>query len=84
MCATASDTLHVVSHKRETIVTNPANGFKVYKRWGVFPSENTPVRKIVLHVRFGCPDSLRCADWDYKDHITLRRKGGVNGGFAGL
>ncbi|MGV3658434.1 MAG: hypothetical protein ACO1NX_10775 [Chitinophagaceae bacterium] len=27
---------------------------------------------------FGCPDSLRCADWDYKDHITLRRTGGVN------
>ena len=78
-CATASDTLHVVTHNRETVVTDPAKGFKVYKRWGVFPSENTPVRKIVLHVRFGCPDSLRCADWDYKDHIILRRKGGVAG-----
>lgn len=77
--AHASDTLHVVTHRRETIVTDPAKGFRLYKRWGIFPSSNAPVRKIVLHVRFGCPDSLRCADWDYKDQITLRRKGGVNG-----
>lgn len=76
--ANATDTLHVVTHNRETVVTDPAKGFKVYKRWGVFPPANTPIRKIVLHVRFGCPDSLRCADWDYKDQISLRRKGGVN------
>jgi len=77
--AKASDTLHVVTHNRITVVTDPSKGFNPYKRWAVFPSENTPVRKMILHVRFGCPDSLRCADWDYKDHITLRRKGGVYG-----
>ncbi|GAA4750012.1 peptide-N-glycosidase F-related protein [Flavisolibacter ginsenosidimutans] len=77
--AKASDTLHVVTHNRVTVVTDPSKGFNAYKRWGIFPSPNTPIRKIILHVRFGCPDSLRCADWDYKDHITLRRKGGVNG-----
>lgn len=77
--ARASDTLHVVTHNRETVVTDPAKGFNEYKRWGVFPAAGTPIRKIVLHVRFGCPDNLRCADWDYKDHITLRRKGGVAG-----
>ena len=79
LSANAADTLHVITHNRETVVTDPAKGFNTYKRWGVFPSPNTPIRKMILRVRFGCPDSLRCADWDYKDHITLRRKGGVNG-----
>ena len=81
VCASAgaSDTLHVVTHNKETVVTDPSKGINLYKRWGVFPSGNIPIRKIMLHVRFACPDSLRCADWDYKDHITLRRKGGVNG-----
>ena len=75
----ASDTTRVTTHNGITMVTDPAKGFKLYKAWGVFPAVHTPIRKITLHVRFGCPDSLRCADWDYKDHITLRRKGGVNG-----
>lgn len=73
------DTLHVITHNKQTIVTDPSKGFHLYKAWGVFPKENIPVRKIVLHVTFACPDGMRCADWDYNDHITLRRKGGVNG-----
>jgi hypothetical protein len=76
--SSASDTLRVTTHNGMTIVTDPSKGFNLYKSWGVFPAANVPVRKITLHVKFGCPDSLRCADWDYKDHITLRRKGGVN------
>ncbi|WP_423148572.1 peptide-N-glycosidase F-related protein [Rubrolithibacter danxiaensis] len=75
----AADTLHVVTHNKLTIVTDPAKGFKIYKAWGKFPSANVPIRKIKLKVRLGCPDSMRCADWDYKDHITIRRKGGING-----
>lgn len=75
----ASDTLHVITHSRETIVTDPSKGFNEYKRWGVFPSSTTPVRKIVLHVKFACPDSMRCADWDYLDFISIKRIGGVNG-----
>ncbi|MEO6916829.1 MAG: peptide-N-glycosidase F-related protein [Chitinophagaceae bacterium] len=79
VCSHAADTLHVITHNRETIVTDPAHGFNEYKRWGVFPSAATPVRKIMLKVRLACPDSMRCADWDYKDHITIRRKGGAHG-----
>lgn len=75
----ASDTLHVITHSKETIVTDPSKGFNKYKRWGVFPSSKTPVRKIVLHVKFACPDSVRCADWDYLDFISIKRIGGVNG-----
>lgn len=75
----ASDTLHVITHNRETIVTDPSKGFNEYKRWGVFPSSKIPVRKIILHVNFACPDSMRCADWDYLDFISIKRTGGVNG-----
>lgn len=75
----ASDTLHVITHNKETIVTNPSKGFNEYKRWGVFPSVQTPIRKIVLHVKFACPDTMRCADWDYLDFISIKRLGGVNG-----
>lgn len=77
--AFASDTLHVITHNRETMVTDPAKGFNEYCRWGVFPSAGTPIRKIVLHVKFACPDTMRCADWDYLDFISIKRKGGVNG-----
>jgi hypothetical protein len=77
--AGAADTLHVITHNKETIVTNPSNGFNEYKRWGVFPSANTPIRKIILHVKFACPDTMRCADWDYLDFISIKRVGGVKG-----
>ncbi len=73
------ETLHVITHNKETVVTNPATGEKSYRRWGVFPAANVPVRKIIMHVKFGCPDTMRCADWDYLDRITIRRKGGVKG-----
>ena len=75
----AQETTHVITHNREMVVTDPSVGEKSYRRWGVFPSENIPVRKIVMHVNFGCPDTMRCADWDYSDRISIRRKGGVNG-----
>lgn len=74
-----SDTLHVITHNRETVVTNPSVGENFYKRWGVFPSANMPIRKVTMYVKFACPDTMRCADWDYSDRITIRRTGGVKG-----
>lgn len=71
--------VNVVTHNKLTVVTDPSKGENKYKAWGVFPSAGEPIRQIKLKVTFGCPDSLRCADWDYKDHITIRRKGGVAG-----
>lgn len=79
LAARAADTVHVITHNRQTVVTDPAKGFKLYKAWGRFPSAKEPIRQIKLHLRFACPDSMRCADWDYKDHITIRRAGGVQG-----
>ena len=70
---------HVITHNRTLIVTNPAKGVNPYPKWGVFPNEKFPLRKIVMSVTLGSPDSLPTAHWDYLDKITLRRKGGVNG-----
>lgn len=69
----------VLSHDKITVVTDPSTGNKHYPQWVLFPGKKFPVRRIILKVTFGCPDSMRCADWDYLDHITIRRAGGVNG-----
>lgn len=62
-----------------TVVTDPVRGSKSYCAWGEFPSAKTPIRKIVMHVTLGSPVGMRCADWDYSDRISIRRKGGVKG-----
>lgn len=79
ICSKATDTLHVITHNKLTVVTDPSKGENHYTQWGVFPSVKTSVRKIVLHVRFTCPDSMRCADWDYLDFISIRKVGGSGG-----
>lgn len=77
--AQSADTVRVVTHKAATIVTDPAQGFKLYKAWGEFPAATEPIRQIKLKLKLACPNEFRCADWDYKDHITIRRTGGVGG-----
>jgi len=77
--ANSGDTIHVITHNKATVVTDPSKGNKDYIRWGVFPRQGDPVRKIILHVNFACPDTMRCADWDYSDRISILRQGGVNG-----
>lgn len=75
----SADTLRIVSHDGITVVTDPSKGFNPYKSWVRFPSAKEPIRKIIMTVGFACPDTMRCADWDYKDHITIRRTGGIAG-----
>ena len=70
---------HVITHNRTTVVCDAGAGVKKFANWGVFPSVNAPVRKMMMHVTLGSPDSILTAHWDYLDHITIRRKGGVNG-----
>lgn len=77
--ATPIDTVKVKPFDRQTVVTNPAEGQNAYMKWGIFPERKRPIRKIIMKVTMGCPDSMRCADWDYMDRISLRRTGGVNG-----
>lgn len=70
---------HVITHNRATVVCNPGTGTKSYINWGVFPAANFPVRKITMNVTLGSPDSILTAHWDYLDHISIRRQGGVHG-----
>lgn len=80
MDATAQKTAiqTITTHDKITVVTDPSKGINTYLGWGKFPATNTPIRKIRMVVKFGCPDTLRCADWDYMDQILIRRKGGQN------
>lgn len=68
---------HVITHNRSTIVCDPSKGSKPFPKWAVFPAKDFSVRKIMMKVTLGSPDSLMTAHWDYLDHITLRRVGGV-------
>ena len=70
---------HVVTHNRNTVVCNASKGSEPYARWGAFPTPGYPIRKIMMNVTLGSPDSLLTAHWDYLDHIFLRRQGGANG-----
>ncbi|WP_186757446.1 peptide-N-glycosidase F-related protein [Echinicola salinicaeni] len=74
-----TDTLEIVSHDEITVVTDPSKGEKNYTHWAVFPDKDEAIRKIIMKVKFACPDNMRCADWDYLDHITIKRIGGENG-----
>ncbi|MBD0836786.1 peptide-N-glycosidase F-related protein [Aestuariibaculum suncheonense] len=65
---------HVISHNGETIVTDPSKGSNSYKRIAVFPKASEAIRSIILNLKFECPDKMRCADWDYVDHIKARQK----------
>jgi len=77
--AIPADTIHVITHHKTTVVTDPSKGNKDYIRWGVFSKPTEPVRKIIMHVDFACPDTMRCADWDYSDRISILRQGGIHG-----
>jgi len=79
LVAQTPEKTNVISHNRMTIVTNPSKGENPYPAWGVFPSKENPVRKILMHLTLGTPDSISTAHWDYKDHITVRRAGGKTG-----
>jgi hypothetical protein len=70
---------NVVTHNRATVVTNPKTGENFYPKWGVFPAADVSVRKIVLHLTLGSPDSMKTAHWDYCDNVIIRRLGGKNG-----
>ncbi len=70
---------HVITHNRTTITTDPSRGTNSYHAWGVFPKKDTPIRKILMHVTLGTPDSLSTAHWDYCDHIRIRKAGSETG-----
>lgn len=74
----AQDTLLVRAHQRATIVTDPAAGVRAYPLKLRFPSARTAVRKALLTLTLACPTGLRCADWDYLDHVLVRPLSGTD------
>ncbi|HEU4717122.1 MAG TPA: peptide-N-glycosidase F-related protein, partial [Bacteroidia bacterium] len=78
LSANPGDTLHVITHNNETVVTNPNTGWNQYANWGVFPSAAVNYRKVLVKMSYKCPSGYACGEWDYIDQIMLRRKGGVD------
>ncbi len=71
--------LHVVTHNRTTVITDPSKGVNSYSGWGKFPSATESVRSVKLLLTLGSPDSMPTAHWDYCDVISIRRQGGQQG-----
>lgn len=67
----AQDTIRVRAFDRATIATDPAAGVRSYPVRIDLPAREVPVRKVLLSLTFGCPDGMRCADWDYLDHVLV-------------
>lgn len=74
----SADTLHVISHKRATIHTDPKTGLLDFPALVKFPSPQISIRRVVLKLTLGSPDSMKTAHWDYCDYVLLRTKGGQN------
>lgn len=74
-----SQTTKVTTHNKVTIVTDPSQGEKSFKSWGVFPDKSKPVRRIKMNVTLAYPEDRPIAHWDYMDRIKILRKGGVKG-----
>lgn len=76
LCSTsfvlAQDSLRVHAHQRATVVTDPSRGERSYPVRVALPDRARPIRKALLTLTLGCPDGMRCADWDYLDHILMR------------
>ncbi|HKK20843.1 MAG TPA: peptide-N-glycosidase F-related protein, partial [candidate division Zixibacteria bacterium] len=75
----AGETVHVKSHDKVKVVTDPSKGYNSYPAWAVFPSDSTQYRKVTLYVTYACPDTQHCGEWDYIDNVLLRRTGGESG-----
>ncbi|RKD92892.1 peptide-N-glycosidase F-related protein [Mangrovibacterium diazotrophicum] len=76
--AVQAETKVVTSHPNVTITCDPS-GENHFARWAVFPDKKVPVRRVFMELTLGYPDSLNIAHWDYLDHITIRRVGGIKG-----
>ncbi|MFN8308356.1 MAG: peptide-N-glycosidase F-related protein [Chitinophagales bacterium] len=72
------DTIHVISHNKQLIQTDPGIGHTEYAHWAQFPPASVNYRKAKVIMTFGCPPGMHCGEWDYLNYVWLRRKGSVN------
>ncbi|WP_167617385.1 peptide-N-glycosidase F-related protein [Maribellus sediminis] len=69
----------VVTHNELLINTDPSQGVKSFVEWGVFPSPDKEVRRVVMNLTLAYPKDRKIAHWDYMDRVKILRQGGVNG-----
>ncbi len=77
--AAPGDTTKVHVFQDQVIITNPGTGSNKYHHWGEFPNPTVTYNKVLMYLTFQCPDNMPCAEWDYLDPISIRRRNGVNG-----
>ncbi|MFN8276795.1 MAG: peptide-N-glycosidase F-related protein [Chitinophagales bacterium] len=77
LIAANGDTIHIISHNKQLIQTNPAIGHTEYASWVQFPPASVNYRKVKVTMTYGCPSGMHCGEWDYLNYVWLRRKGGV-------
>ncbi len=69
----ASDTTKITTHNKVVIKTNPSVGVTEYPSATLFPGDTTQYRKAYLYMEFGCAPGLKCGEWDYGNHIYLKK-----------
>lgn len=76
--AADGDIVHVVSHDKTLVQTDPSTGSNSYAKWTQFPATGESYRKVTLWITYACPDGLHCGEWDYIDQVMLKRSGRAN------
>lgn len=78
--ASTGDSIIVRTHDKVLIQTNPSIGHTEYPAWAVFPNNTIKYNKVIMKLRFECPNvpNLSCGEWDYLNWIYLKRQGTSN------
>ncbi|MBD0832665.1 peptide-N-glycosidase F-related protein [Aestuariibaculum sediminum] len=63
--------IHVKTHNKTTIVTNPKEGINTYTEWAKFPSKSEDIRKITMYLTLAYPETMKIAHWDYMDRVKI-------------
>ncbi|MCC6817953.1 MAG: T9SS type A sorting domain-containing protein [Bacteroidia bacterium] len=71
----AADTTTVTTHSKVVIKTNPSVGVTEYPSKVEFPDSGVQYRKVYMYLEFGCAPGLKCGEWDYGNHIYLKKNG---------
>lgn len=71
----AGDTTSVKTHDKVVIKTDPSKGVTEYPSKVEFPDSGSRFRKIYMYLEFGCAPGLKCGEWDYGNHVYLKKNG---------
>lgn len=69
----AADTTKITTHNKVVIKTNPSVGYTEYPSATEFPDTSVQYRKAYMYMEFGCAPGLKCGEWDYGNHIYLKK-----------